>query len=61
MKLLRLSRYIAAKYELHFLRRLRLEKGSDCAIPQVERIRRERFLMAGAIFPTEAAWTRYQY
>jgi hypothetical protein len=35
-----------------FLRRLSLEKESDCAIPQAERMRWERLLLTEAIFPT---------
>jgi hypothetical protein len=61
MKLAELFRYGAAKYEALFLRRLRLETGNDCDIPEVERVPRRRFAIAGSIFPTEAAWPRYQY
>lgn len=61
MKLAELCYYVAARYEALFLRPLRLETGNDCGIPEVERAPRRRFAIAGAIFPTEAAWPRCQY
>ncbi|MGE0008172.1 MAG: hypothetical protein AB7S92_21635 [Parvibaculaceae bacterium] len=61
MKYSKLFGCIASKYEALFLRQLTLENECDCAVPHAEPIPRRRFSIAGAIFPTEAAWPRYQY
>lgn len=61
MKLFGLSDYIAAHYEALFLRQLKLENGKDGGIAHGKRTLRQRFSVAGAIFPTEATWPRYQY
>lgn len=62
MNLLQLRTTLAARYERLFIRRFRLENEREFDVyPAAISTTRQRFNIAGAIFPTEAVLSRYQY
>lgn len=62
MKLSTLRMLLAARYERLFTRRFRLENECNNDVQEdKDSKRRRRFSAAGAIFPTESVFPRYQY